>query len=173
MIRKNSLLQGDAFTLASGEISQYYFNMKNTTFDPEGSSLLSSLILEILKPFEVQSIGGLEMGAVPIATAVASHSFQKGASIAGFFVRKETKQHGTKSLIEPKQKAGTNVAIVEDVTTTGASALRAVDALEKAGCNVSLVISLVDRMEGAEEAFTKRDIHFVSLFKASDFDIVD
>ena len=173
LIRKHSLLQGEDFTLASGETSQYYFNMKNTTFHPEGSSLLSDLILEILKPFKVQSIGGLEMGAVPISAAVACRSSQKGSSISGFFVRKETKKHGTKSLIEPEQGTGINVAVVEDVTTTGASALKAVEALETAGCKVSVVISLVDRMEGATETFASKNLRFIALFKASDFDIVN
>ena len=173
LIKENSLLRGPNFTLASGETSKYYFNMKNTTFDPEGSSLLSDLILEILEPFDVESIGGLEMGAVPIAASVTSRSFQKGRPIGGFFVRKETKKHGTKSLIEPEQVAGTKVAVIEDVTTTGTSALRAVDALEAAGCKVSVVITLVDRMEGARKAFSGRNLDFVALFEASDFDLAD
>jgi orotate phosphoribosyltransferase len=173
LIKQNSLLRGPNFTLASGETSKYYFNMKNTTFDPEGSSLLSDLILEILESFDVESIGGLEMGAVPIAASVTSRSFQTGRPIAGFFVRKEAKKHGTKSLIEPEQAAGTRVAVIEDVTTTGASALRAVNALEAAGCKVSVVITLVDRIEGAKEAFANRDLDFVALFDSSDFDLAD
>jgi len=169
LVRAKSLLSGANFTLASGETSQYYFNMKNTTFHPEGSLLLSDLILEMLEPFNVQSIGGLEMGAVPIAAAVTSRSFQKGQPVAGFFVRKQTKGHGTKSLIEPNQPAGTKVAIIEDVTTTGASALQAVDAVEAAGCEVSVVLTLVDRQEGAKEAFARRNLSFHALFRASDF----
>ena len=171
LVRKKSLLSGANFTLASGETSQYYFNMKNTTFHPEGSLLLSDLILELLEPYKVESIGGLEMGAVPIAAAVTCRSFQTEQPITGFFVRKQTKGHGTKSLIEPNQPAGTKVAIIEDVTTTGASALQAVDAVEAAGCKVSVVITLVDRQEGAKEAFAGRNLPFHALFRASDFDI--
>ena len=171
LVRDKSLLSGADFTLASGETSQYYFNMKNTTFDPEGSLLLSDLILELVEPYNVESIGGLEMGAVPIAAAVTCRSFQKERPIAGFFVRKQTKGHGTKSLIEPNQPAGTRVAVIEDVTTTGASALQAVDAVEAAGCEVSVVITLVDRQEGATEAFTRRNLPFHALFRASDFDV--
>ena len=113
------------------------------------------------------------MGAVPIAASVTSRSFQKGKPIAGFFVRKETKKHGTKLLIEPEQAAGTKVAVIEDVTTTGASALRAVDALEAAGCEVLVVITLVDRMEGAKKVFAGRDLDFIALFSSSDFDLAD
>ncbi|MBT05297.1 MAG: orotate phosphoribosyltransferase [Rhodospirillaceae bacterium] len=171
LVREKSLLCGANFTLASGETSQYYFNMKNTTFHPEGSLLLSDLILELLEPYRVDSIGGLEMGAVPIAAAVTCRSFQTDLPIAGFFVRKQTKGHGTKSLIEPNQPAGTKVAIIEDVTTTGASALQAVDALEAAGCKVSVIITLVDRQEGATEAFASRNLPFHALFSASDFDV--
>tara|TARA_Y100000588_G_C13896722_1_gene771026 strand:- start:67 stop:612 length:546 start_codon:yes stop_codon:yes gene_type:complete len=171
LVREKSLLSGENFTLASGETSQYYFNMKNTTFHPEGALLLSDLILEMLESFKVDSIGGLEMGAVPIAAAVTSRSFQKGRPISGFFVRKQTKGHGTKSLIEPHQPEGTKVAIVEDVTTTGASALQAVEALEAVGCEVSVVITLVDRQEGAKTAFAKRDLPFHALFRSSDFDL--
>tara|TARA_B100001123_G_scaffold1676_1_gene2331 strand:- start:199 stop:762 length:564 start_codon:yes stop_codon:yes gene_type:complete len=171
LVRKKSLLSGANFTLASGETSQYYFNMKNTTFHPEGSLLLSDLILELLEPYKVESIGGLEMGAVPIAAAVTCRSFQTEQPITGFFVRKQTKGHGTKSLIEPNQPAGTKVAIIEDVTTTGASALQAVDAVEAAGCKVSVVITLVDRQEGAKEAFAGRNLPFHALFRASDFDV--
>ena len=111
------------------------------------------------------------MGAVPIAAAVTSRSFQKGRPIAGFFVRKQTKGHGTKSLIEPNQPEGTKVAIIEDVTTTGASALQAVDALEAAGCKVSVVVTLVDRQEGAESAFAGRNLPFHALFHSSEFDV--
>ena len=171
LVRKKSLLSGANFTLASGETSQYYFNMKNTTFHPEGSLLLSDLILELLEPYKVESIGGLEMGAVPIAAAVTCRSFQTEQPITGFFVRKQTKGHGTKSLIEPNQPAGTKVAIIEDVTTTGASALQAVDAVEAAGCKVSVVITLVDRQEGAKEVFAGRNLPFHALFRASDFDV--
>ena len=171
LIREHSLLQGEAFTLASGETSQYYFNMKNTTFHPEGSLLLSDLILGLLEPYSVDSIGGLEMGAVPIAAAVTCRSSQKGQPITGFFVRKQTKEHGTKALIEPNQPVGTRVAIIEDVTTTGASALQAVDAVKEAGCEVSVIITLVDREEGAKEAFAGRNLPFHALFHASDFNI--
>ena len=171
LVRERSLLSGADFTLASGETSQYYFNMKNTTFHPEGALLLSDLILEILEPFNVESLGGLEMGAVPIAAAVTSRSFQKGQPVAGFFVRKQAKGHGTKSLIEPNQPEGTKVAVIEDVTTTGTSALQAVDTLEAAGCKVSVVVTLVDRQEGADAAFAKRNLPFRSLFRSSDFDL--
>ena len=173
LVSEKSLLYGKPFTLASGATSNYYFNMKATTFDPEGANLIADLILDALDNFDVQSVGGLEMGAVPIATCVSMKSFVRGRPLHGFFVRKEAKEHGTQARIDPPLLPGTRVAIVEDVTTTGTSALRAAQVLRAAGCEVVVVVTLVDRLEGAAAAFDREHLSFIALLTADEFDLAN
>ena len=173
IVGEKSLLRGEHFALASGTTSTYYFNMKPTTFDPEGATLIADLILEALDPFDIQTVGGLEMGAVPIASCISLRSFEKNRPLQGFFVRKEAKEHGTQARIEPPLPPGTRVAIVEDVTTTGASALRAAEALRTNGCEVIVVVTLVDRLEGAASEFAKQKLPFIALFTADEFTLED
>lgn len=121
VIRLRSYGTGVEIKLASGRTSNFYFNLKPTMLDPEGAYLIGALICEAIAPEEADMIGGLEMGAVPIAAAVAAVSFAKGRSLPAFFVRKQVKEHGTQSLIEGLVKGetikGKRVVIVEDVTT--------------------------------------------------------
>ena len=174
LISEKSLLHGKTlFTLASGKTSNYYFNMKATTFDPEGATLIADLVLDALESFDIQNVGGLEMGAVPIATCVSMRSFERDRPLPGFFVRKEAKGHGTQARIEPPLLPGARVAIGEDVTTTGASALKAAEVLRTAGCEVVVVVSLVDRLEGAAAAFAKQNLRFVALLTADEFTVTD
>src|ERR1700746_736350 len=114
--------------LASGRKSNFFFNLKPTMLDPEGATLLAELTYEALKDDGLDSVGGLEMGAVPLAGAVAQLSWIKGHPIAAFFVRKKPKEHGARLAVEGLAKGetleGKRVVIVEDVTTTGGSALK-------------------------------------------------
>jgi orotate phosphoribosyltransferase len=156
--------------LASGRESDFYFDMKPTMFHPEGASLLAKMILARLDGLDVDFVGGLEMGAVPLIASVAAFSHDRGKPISGFFVRKAVKDHGTKKRIEgPASLAGKRVAILEDVTTTGGSAIQAVDVAREAGAEVLLVLTIVDRLEGAGESFAKANVPFSSLFTADDF----
>jgi orotate phosphoribosyltransferase len=156
--------------LASGRESSFYFDLKPTMFHPEGAALLARLILSRLDGLGVELVGGLEMGAVPLIASVAAFSHDEGKPIPGFFVRKAVKDHGTKKRIEgPESLAGKRVAILEDVTTTGGSAIQAADAAREAGAEVVLVLSIVDRLEGAAETFEKAGLPFASLFTADDF----
>src|SRR5579871_3192531 len=127
-------------TLASGRKSDFYFNLKPTMLNPEGAALLAELTFDALKDGKYDYIGGLEMGAVPLAGAVAQISWLKGHPIAAFFVRKKPKEHGAKLAVEGLARneslQGKRVVIVEDVTTTGESALKAVDAVRAAGGEV-------------------------------------
>lgn len=172
IIRKRSFGRGE-ITLASGRKSDFYFNLKPTMLDPEGAALLAELSLDALKDDRIDYIGGLEMGAVPIAGAIAQLSWLKGHPIAAFFVRKKPKEHGARLAVEGLAKGeslnGKRIVIVEDVTTTGGSAIKAVDAVKDAGGEVVMVFTMVDRDEGATETFKQAGIAFRSLYKAGEF----
>src|ERR1700683_4491678 len=156
IIRKRSFGRGE-ITLASGRKSDFYFNLKPTMLDPAGASLLAELTFEALKDDGLDYVGGLEMGAVPLARAIAPLSWIKGHPIAGFFVGREPKEPGSKrageGLAKGESPQGKRVVIVEDVTTTGGSALKAVEAVREAGGGVVLVFIMVEREEGAGESF--------------------
>ncbi len=172
IIRKRSFGRGE-IVLASGRKSDFYFNLKPTMLDPEGAALLAELTYEALKDDGLDYVGGLEMGAVPLAGAVAQLSWLKGHPIAAFFVRKKPKEHGARLAVEGLAKGeslqGKRVVIVEDVTTTGESALKAVEAVREAGGTVALVLTMVDREEGATETFEKAGLPFRALYRASEY----
>ena len=172
IIRKRSFGRGEV-TLASGRKSNFYFNLKPTMLDPEGATLLADLTYEAVKDDGLDYVGGLEMGAVPLAGAVAQLSWIKGHPIAAFFVRKKPKEHGARLAVEGLAKSesleGKRVAIIEDVTTTGDSALKAVEAVRDAGAQIALVLTMVDREEGATETFAKAGLPFRWLYRAGEF----
>src|ERR1700726_5081466 len=148
IIRKRSFGRGE-ITLASGRKSDFYFNLKPTMLDPEGATLLAELTYETLKDDQLDFVGGLEMGAVPLAGAIAQISWIKGHPIAAFFVRKKPKEHGARLALEGlaagESLEGKRVVIVEDVTTTGGSGMKAVEAVREAGGEGALVLTMVDR----------------------------
>lgn len=172
IIRTRSFGRGE-ITLASGRKSDFYFNLKPTMLDPEGAALLAELTLDALKADRIDYVGGLEMGAVPIAGAIAQLSWIKGTPIAAVFVRKKPKDYGAKLSVEGLAKgetlAGKRVVVVEDVTTTGGSALKAVDAVRDAGGEVALVFTMIDREEGAADTFKDAGLPFRALFTAKEF----
>jgi orotate phosphoribosyltransferase len=168
------LLRARAFrrgriVLASGKESDFYFDMKPAMLDPDGAELLSDLILHELDGVNADCIGGLEMGAVPLIAPVAMRSPAFQRYLPGFFVRKQVKDHGTKKRIDGIDVAGKTVVILEDVTTTGGSALEAVKAVEEAGGKIALVLSILDREEGAAKVFADAGVPFKSLFRAQEF----
>ena len=169
IIKTKSFVRGHV-VLASGKESDHYFDMKPSMFDPEGAELLAELIYARLAGSAADIVGGLEMGAVPLITPISIVSRRAGKPLPGFFVRKTVKDHGTKKLIDGLSDVkGKRVVIVEDVTTTGGSAMKAVEALTAAGATIVLVISILDREEGAAALYANAGIPFQSLFKASDF----
>ena len=170
IIRDKSVITGE-ITLSSGETSQFYFDMRRTACDPEGSNLIAELILDSLAGEDVDFIGGLEVGAVPIVAGISQKSFQAGRPIPAFYVRKKPKEHGTRRAIEGQIKEGSRVVIVDDVTTTGGSSLKAVEAAREFGCTVVKVITVVDRLEGAAEAFAANGCEFEALLRADEFDL--
>jgi orotate phosphoribosyltransferase len=139
------------FTLASGKKSNFYFNCKPTTLDPEGMNLIGAIIFDMLKDTDITAAGGLTLGADPIANALAVISFQKGKPIKSFIVRKDVKDHGTRSAIEGNVSTGEKIVIIDDVITTGGSTITAIEQTRKAGLNVEMVITLIDREEGGRE----------------------
>jgi orotate phosphoribosyltransferase len=139
------------FTLVSGRKSNYYFNCKPTTLDPEGMNLIGTIIFDMLKDSDITAAGGLTLGADPIANALSVISYQKGKPIKSFIVRKDVKDHGTKSAIEGNVRAGEKVAIIDDVITTGISTITAIEQARKEGLSVQRVITLIDREEGGRE----------------------
>src|SRR5437763_14937448 len=158
-----------SFTLASGRQSSLYIDARLTTMSPDGLALIGPLGLSALRDehWVVDAIGGLTLGADPIAYAISYASAQTESPIRAFTVRKEAKTHGTGKLIEGPFEAGDRVAIVEDVITTGASAARAADAVKAAGGQVLGVLALVDREEGGREALERSGLQVVSLVTAS------
>ena len=173
IIKQRSFEKGAERKLASGRTSSFYFNMKPTMLHAEGAHLIGRLVLDALKGESVDLVGGLEMGAVPIAAAVAATSQAAGWPVSAFFVRKQTKEHGTQSLIEGLAKGeslkGKRIVVLEDVTTTGGSALQAVEALRAEGAVVARVLTLVDRKEGAAQTFAKAGLAFSALLSTDDF----
>lgn len=169
IIAEKSFFRGH-IVLASGQESDHYFDMKPSMLDPEGAELLADLILAELLPFNPDIVGGIEMGAVPLITPVSIAARRQGRTIPGFFVRKQPKDHGTKKIVEGiADVSGKTVAIVEDVTTTGGSAMKAVNALKEAGAKIAVVATIVDREGGAEAVYKDAGIPFISLFKSSFF----
>jgi orotate phosphoribosyltransferase len=140
------------FKLVSGRVSNYYFNCKAVALHPEGMNLIGNLIFEMIKDLGVKGIGGLTLGADPIAYAVAYTSFLKGNPIEAFIVRKTPKSHGTMQLIEGNVKKGDRVVIVDDVITTGKSTIEAITKAKEEGLEVVKVIAFIDRQEGGKEA---------------------
>lgn len=139
------------FTLASGRTSHYYFNCKPTTLDPEGMNLIGDILFDMLQKTDITAAGGLTLGADPIANALSVISYQKGKPIKSFIVRKDVKDHGTKSAIEGNVQAGEKVAVLDDVITTGGSTITAIEQARRAGLDVQRVITLIDREEGGRE----------------------
>ena len=173
VVKKRSFSTGTETKLVSGRSTTFYFNMKPTMLDPEGGYLIATLILDALEGSDVDLIGGLEMGAVPLAAAVAAVSHTGGKPVNAFFVRKQAKEHGTKSLIEglPNGESlnGKRVVVVEDVTTTGGSAIKAAEALRAEGAEVVGVVTVIDREEGAGEAFAAAGLTLTPILTLTDF----
>ena len=169
IIKERSFLtKGGPFRLASGAMSDYYLDMKPTMFSPEGLSLIAEIIFGMLREDpDVDSIGGLELGAVPIVSAVSMRS-QSERPIDGFVVRKDKKGHGTDKKIDGNFRPNTKVVLFEDVTTRGGSVMQAVQAVRAQGATVTKVITIVDRLEGAADALEKEGIELVAIYTTND-----
>lgn len=160
--KSGAVLYGD-FTLSSGLKSDHYWDGKKVTLAASGAYLVGKAILERINSSEVDAVGGPEMGAIPIATAVAMVSHLEGINIPAFIVRKNAKEHGTKKPVEGYLKEKARVIIVEDVVTTAESVLKAIAVVEGLGCKIVKVIALVDRHEGGSDRLRQAGYHFESI----------
>jgi orotate phosphoribosyltransferase len=158
------------FTLASGKESTYYINSKKVLFHSEAVWLLGDVLWDMTKDLNIAAIGGLEIGAIPIATAAALHYHSHGRPLEGFFVRKQAKDHGSQQRLEGIVPAGARVAVVDDVFTQGTSVLQAIEVVEKAGAEVVAVSCIVDRLEGARDRLASK-YRYLPIFTIRDFGI--
>jgi orotate phosphoribosyltransferase len=155
--------EGD-FLLSSGLRSSYYVNKTQVTLHPQGALAVGRLLFPLL-PIDTQAVGGLTMGADPMVTAVSVVSVYENRPIPALIIRKEAKGYGTKAYIEgPTLPEGAKVVVLEDVVTTGQSALKAVERLKDAGYTVNQIISLVDRQQGGGELYQSAGLKFETLF---------
>jgi orotate phosphoribosyltransferase len=159
-----------SFRLASGKDSTYYINSKKAIFNSEVVSLLGEILWEMTRDLDIQALGGLEIGAIPMSAAAAARYHQAGRPLEGFFVRKEAKGHGSRELVEGGLRAGMRVAMVDDVFTQGTSVLKAIEEVEKIGAKIVAVICIVDRLEGAREKLESR-FTYLPIFTIRDFGI--
>jgi orotate phosphoribosyltransferase len=164
LVRKLSYREGD-FTLASGQKSSFYIDLKATTLHPDGAWHIGELAAELLKNEGISAVGGLTLGADPIATAVSLSARARGLLWPAFIVRKEAKGHGTSRFIEGTEnlKPGARVVVLEDVVTTGGSSIKAIERLREAGYDPAVTLTVVDREQGGREAIEKLGSKFIAL----------
>jgi len=172
LIRSESLQLGE-FTLASGKKASYYLDCRNITLHPRGANLIAEGMLEVMKGLGSlpDAVGGMAIGADPITAAIVTLAGQRDLPLKGFMVRKEPKGHGTGKQIEGPVTPEQRVVIVEDVITSGGSALKAVDVAIDYGLKVERVIAIIDRLAGGEQAFAAKGIPLTTLTTIRDFGI--
>lgn len=159
---QKSYIKGD-FTLVSGKKSTFYIDGKQTTLDAEGGAIISVLFFRMLKK-NINVVGGLITGVCPLASGVSQIGYLLGKNIDALYVRKEPKKYGTSKWIEGPLMNGMNVAVLEDVVTTGGSSVKAIEKIKEAGCRVEQVLAIVDRNEGGREVFKKLNLEYNFLF---------
>lgn len=160
-------------TLASGQKADYYVDLRRVTLHHEGAPLVGRCLLDLLLesglgPEEIGAVGGLTLGADPVAAALLHAAAARGIALDAFVVRKESKEHGLGRRIEGPEVSGRRVVAVEDTSTTGGSVLTAVRALREAGATVEAVAVIVDRATGAREAIESEGLTYLSLFNLGD-----
>lgn len=173
LIRERAFRRSDtpSFKLSSGKMSSYYFNMKKVNYNPEGLYLVGKEVYELIKSkgLNPRGVGGLTLGADPIAVSVALYSWKAGDPIEAFVIRKEPKGHGTGQQVEGNMEAGDSVVILEDVVTTGGSTIKAIKAAERADLRILAVVALLDRCEeNGRENIERLGYPFYALFTIND-----
>lgn len=152
------------FTLSSGKKSDYYINGKQVTLHAQGGLMVARLLLDMLPP-GTTGVGGLTLGADPMVSAISIAGAYANRPVTPLIIRKEAKGHGTRAYIEgPELPSGSDIVIIEDVVTTGASALQAVERLREAGYQVNDVLALVDRQQGGQALYQSEGLNFRPIF---------
>jgi orotate phosphoribosyltransferase len=171
LLTQRSFKRG-SFRLASGATSDYYIDGRMTAVYSAAAPLIGEVLYERTKDLDIQAIGGLAAGAIPLTTAAVISYDRHGRTMEGFWVRDKTKEHGTRQLVEGNVQPGSRVVIVDDVITQGGSSLKAVHAVKELGCEVVLVLALVDRLQGARELFKAEGIvNYQAVFTIRDFGV--
>lgn len=168
LVREKALQLGE-FKLASGKMSKYYLDCRKVTLHSRGANLIAQGMLELMGQPLPDAVGGMAIGADPITAAIITVAGQQGKELRGFIVRKEAKQHGTGRDVEGPVQPGDRVVIVEDVVTTGGSALAAIEKAEAAGLKVAGVLGIIDRLEGGAAAFAAKGYTLQTLLTIRDF----
>jgi orotate phosphoribosyltransferase len=168
-----SLLAGESYferdlTLASGRASNYYIDCKRTLYLPRGAHLTGELMLELIRAEGIEQLGGMAAGALPVTDAIVGAAGRHDYDLTGFFVRKEIKDHGLQQRIEGVFRKERRTAVIDDTITTGGSSLQAVEAMRAAGAKVLAAFALVERGEGAAEAFERAGLTYRWLFTAEE-----
>ena len=167
MLARESFFERE-LTLTSGRPSSYYVDCKRTLYLPRGAYLAGEAILALVQEAGVVQIGGMAAGALPVTDAAIAAAHRHGVELRGFFVRKETKAHGLQQLIEGAFIKGLKTAVIDDTFTTGGSSLTAVEAMREAGAEVTHAIALVERGEGAVDAFARVGLKCLFVFSADE-----
>lgn len=165
LLMEKSYKEGD-FLLSSGTRSDYYFDCRVTALSPEGSWLIGTLFNKLLEPLAISGVGGMTMGADPLVSATTVISYENGKNLNGLLVRKEAKGHGTAQFVEGlgNFSAGDNVAMLEDVVTTGGSLLKACDRVRACGLGIAAVCCILDREEGGRAALAEAGYNLLALY---------
>lgn len=166
-IKSKAIVRGKV-TLASGREADYYVDMRRVTLDGVAAPLVGQVMLELTKDLDFDAVGGLTMGADPVAVAMLHAAAAQGERLDAFVVRKEAKGHGLQKQIEGAEVAGRRVLVVEDTSTTGGSPLTAVKALEAAGAEIAAIAVVVDRSAGAAEAIAAAGYPYLYAFGLED-----
>ena len=167
MLLERSMRFGE-FVLSSGATSNYYIDVRKTSLHPQGLQWISRLFWELLEPEGITAVGGLTMGADPLVAGLMLHSAQAGHPLDGFLVRRSTKDHGMRGQVEGNLAGHKRVAILDDVITSGESALVAAEAAESYKAQVVRIVTVVDRNQGAAQVFQQRGYPFTPLFTVND-----
>jgi len=172
LVRKHALQFGN-FTLASGKQASFYLDCRKVTLHPQGANWIGSGLLELIMEKSAgqtpDSVGGLAIGADPITASIVVRAGQQGLPILGFMVRKEAKTHGTGKLVEGPVEPGMSCVIVEDVITSGGSALKAAESAKEFGLKVQGVYGVIDRLEGGRQAIEQAGYSLATLLTIDDF----
>jgi orotate phosphoribosyltransferase len=167
MLLERSMRFGE-FVLSSGVTSNYYIDVRKTSLHPQGLLWISKLFWEALVTDDITAVGGLTMGADPLVAGIMLHSAQAGRPLDGFLVRRGAKDHGTRGQVEGNLAGHRRVAILDDVITSGESALVAAEAAESYRAQVVRILAVVDRGQGAAQIFQQRGYPFSALFTVND-----